>query len=31
MNGTHKHLVDDGDANLMEHNVHTAKKNKEAL
>ena len=31
MDGTHKHLVDAGDANLVEHRIHTAKENKEAL
>jgi hypothetical protein len=28
MDDTHKHLVDAGDANLMEHRIHTVKKNK---
>jgi len=31
MDGTYKHLVDAGDANLMEHRIRTAKENKEVL
>jgi len=31
MDGTHKHLVDACDVNLMEHRIPTTKGNKEAL